>query len=168
MRRSSSTTSRCGALSDSATAGPGMIPPVKASARLSRAAGAADEAQHALAAIVVDHRGEERARAFVRVRAELRERARDALGLQAGELHRELLAFRRDEKQPMAPIVGPLLLDDIALVDELLEHAAERLLGDAQDVEQVGHLHARVPVDEMQHPMMRPSKSEFLQNVVRI
>src|SRR3954447_9825961 len=135
MRRSSSTTSRCGALSDSATAGPAMIPPVKASARLSRAVGAADEAQHALAALVIDHRGEERARALVRVGAEPRERARDALRLQASELHRELLALRRDEKQAVPPIVRPRLLDDIAFVHELLEHAAERLLGDAQDLE---------------------------------
>src|SRR3954462_15411778 len=68
----------------------------------------------------------------------------------------------------MPPIVRPFLLDDIAFIDELLEHAAKRLLGDAQDVEQVGNLHARVPVDEMQHPVMRAAEPEFLQNVVGV
>src|ERR1700716_843577 len=49
-------------------------------------------------------------------------------------------ALGGDEQQPLAAIVGALLLQHIALVDELLEHAPERLLGDLQDVEQLGHL----------------------------
>ena len=51
--------------------------------------------------------------------------------------------FGGDVEQPLAAVVGALLLHHIALVDELLEHAAERLLGDLQDVEQLGDLHAR-------------------------
>ena len=109
-----------------------------------------------------------RARRLVRVRPEPGERARDALGLQPGELHGELFALRRDEKQAMAAVVRALLLHHVAFVDELLEHAAERLLGDAQDIEQVGDLHAGVAVDEMQHPVVRAAEAELLQHVVGI
>ena len=116
----------------------------------------------------VDHGGEEVARRLVRVRPEAGERARDPLGLQAGELHGELLALRRDEKEAVAAVVRPFLLHHVALVDQLLEHAPERLLGDAQDVEQVRDLHAGIAVDEMQHPVMRAAEAELLQHVVRI
>src|SRR5262245_14087477 len=108
MRRSSSTTSRCGALSDSATAGPAMSPPV-ALARPACAIGPRNETQHAVAACIVDHRGEERPRRLVRVRPKPRESAGDALGLQAGQLHGKLFALWRDEQQAMPPVVRSLL-----------------------------------------------------------
>jgi hypothetical protein len=44
---------------------------------------------------------------------------------------------------------------------ELLEHATERLLGDAQNIEQVRDLHTGVAVDEMQHPVVRPAEAEL-------
>ena len=47
---------------------------------------------------------------LMRARAEAGERARDAFGLQAGKLHGELFALRRDVKQAVAAIVRPLLL----------------------------------------------------------
>src|SRR6185369_13201633 len=167
MRRSSSTTNRCGASSGSATAGPAInSPPV--SARPARAIRPGNEAQHALAAFLVDHRGEEGARCLMRVRPEAGERARDALGLQPGEFHRELLALRRNEEKAMAAVVRPFLLHHIALIDELLEHPSERLLGDAQGLQEVGDLHARIAIDEMQHAVVRPPEAEFLQDVIRI
>src|SRR5207248_7193217 len=98
MRRSSSTTSRCGASSGSATAGPTIIPS-RFSARPACAIGPGNEAQHALAAFVVDHGGKKRARRLVRGRPKAGERAHDAFGLQARKLHRELLALRSDEKE---------------------------------------------------------------------
>ena len=133
-----------------------------------RAVGARDEPQHAVAVVGVDHGDQEPARRLVRVGPELGERARDARGLQAGELHRQRLALRRDEEQALAAVVGAFLLHHVALVDELLEHAAERLLGDLQDVEQVRDLHARIAVDEMQHPVMRAAEAEFRQHIVRV
>ena len=72
------------------------------------------------------------------------------VGLQAGELLHQRLALRRRIEQPLAAVIVAGLLHDIALVQELLEHPAERLLGDAQDVEQVGDLQAGIAVDEMQ------------------
>ena len=89
-------------------------------------------------------------------------------GLQAGELERQRLALRRHEQQPLAAVLRALLLHHVALIDQLLEHAAERLLGDVQDVEQVGDLHARIAVDEMQHAVMRAAEAELAQHLVRI
>ena len=99
---------------------------------------------------------------------ELGERAGDPLGLQAGKLHRQRLALRRDVEQPLAAVVRALLLHHVALVDQLLEHAAERLLGDLQDVEQVGDLHARIAVDEMQHAVVRAAEAELGQHLVGV
>ena len=118
-------------------------PPVKISLASSTPVGARDQAQHAFTIVGVDHRGEKSPRRFVRVRAEFAESAVDALGLQIGQLERQRLALRRHEQQPLAAVLRALLLHDVTLIDQLLEHAAERLLGDVEDVEQVGDLHAR-------------------------
>ena len=99
---------------------------------------------------------------------ELGQRARDARGLQSRELHGERLAFRRNVEQALAAVIGALLLHHIALVDELLEHAAERLLGDLENVEQFRNFHAGIAVDEMQHPVVRASEAELRQHVVGI
>ena len=56
---------------------------------------------------------------------------------------------------------APSFCTHVAFVDQLLEHAAERLLGDAQDIEQLRDLHARIAVDEMQHPVMRAAETEL-------
>ena len=64
--------------------------------------------------------------------------------------------------------MGALFLHHIAFVDQLLEHAAERLFGDLQNVEQVGNLHAGIAVDEMQHAMMRAAEAELGQHFVGI
>ena len=79
-----------------------------------------------------------------------------------------MLALRRDVEQPLAAIVGALLLQDVAFVDQLLEHAAERLFSDLQHVQQFGNLHAGVAVDEMQDAMMRPAETELRQHFIRI
>src|SRR6185295_1004215 len=155
MRRSSSTTSRCGASSASASATSAMVPP---SALPARTVGPTDEAQDLVAAFGIDHGGEECARRLVCMRAEAGERARDPLSLQPGKLHGELFALRRGEKEAVTPVVRALLLHHVILVHQLLEHAAERLLGDAQDLGKVRYLHAGVAIDEMQHPMMRPAE----------
>ena len=81
---------------------------------------------------------------------------------------RQRLAFGGDVEQPLAPIIGALLLHHVALVDELLEHASERLLGDLENVEQLGNLHPRVAIDEMQHPVMGAAEAEFRQHLVGI
>jgi len=64
--------------------------------------------------------------------------------------------------------VGALLLQHVTLVDQLLEYAAERLLRDLENVQQLGDLHAGVAVDEMQDPVMRAAEPEFGQHVIGI
>src|SRR5690348_441860 len=163
MRRSSSTTSRCGASSASeATAIIGS-----SSVGLG-ALGARDQAQHAFAVVGVDHGGEEAARRLVRAGPDLVEGARDAHRLELRQLERQRLALLCRVEQPLAPVLRAFLLQHVAFVDELLEHAAERLLGDVEDVEQVGDLHARIAVDEVQHAVMGAAEAELRQHLVRI
>ena len=89
-------------------------------------------------------------------------------GLQAGKLERQRLAFRRHIEQALAAVLRAFLLHHVALVDQLLEHAAERLLGDVEDVEQVGDLHAGIAVDEMQHAVMGAAEAELGQHLVGV
>src|SRR5665811_2594057 len=84
---------------------------------------------------------------------ELGEGAVDALRLQAGELERQGLALRRHIQETLPPVLRAFFLHYEALIDQLLEHAAERLFGDVEDLQQVGDLHAGIAVDEMQHPV---------------
>src|SRR5262245_9801638 len=140
MRRSSSTTRRWGASSAGTSPGSAMTRPRVSTALASRGVAPGDQAEHALAAILIEHRDEKAAGGLMRPRAEFIERARDAGRLEAGKLQRQRLAGGRDIEQTLAAVVLPLLLHHIALVDELFEHTAERLLGDLQDVQQVRDL----------------------------
>src|SRR5206468_4589213 len=94
--------------------------------------------------------------------------AREARGLQPRELHRKSFALVGDEQQALAAITLAFFLHDVALVDQLLEHAAERLLGDTQNVEQVGNLHAGIAVHKVQYAVMRAAKAELRQHVIGI
>src|SRR6185437_16206221 len=116
MRRSSSTTSRCGASSGSvAGSSIALLLPLTA-----RFAGARDQPQHALAIVSIDHGGEEAPRRLVRAGAEPAKGAHDALGLQTGQLERQRLAFRRDVEQPLTAVLRAFLLHDVGLIDQLL------------------------------------------------
>src|SRR5262245_40483758 len=139
MRLSSSPTSRCGASS-------GMLfncrrpvamathSPARSGALTPRTVGPRNEPKHTVAVVGINERDQEATRRFVRIGPELGERMRDAGGLQPGELHGQRLAFGGHIEQPLAAIIGAFLLHHIALVDELLEYAPERLLGDLEDV----------------------------------
>ncbi len=138
----------------------------------SRACGRArserDQAQHPIAILGIDHAGEEAPRRLASAGPELLEDAADARGLQAGKLHRQRLARRGRIEEPLAAIIVALFLHDIAVIDQLLEHAAEGLLGDFENVEQVGNLHAGIAVDEMQDAVMRAAEPELDQDLVRV
>ena len=98
----------------------------------------------------------------------LAQRAVDAVGLQAGELCHQRLALGGGVKKALPAVVVAGLLHDIAFVEQLLEHPPQRLLGDAQHVQQVGDLQPGIAVDEMHHPVMRPAEPEGLQLVVGV
>ena len=71
-------------------------------------------------------------------------------------------------KEPLPAIVGALVLDDVALIDQLLENAARATFGDLEDVEQIGNLHSRIAIDEMQNAMMGATETELRQHFIRI
>ena len=68
----------------------------------------------------------------------------------------------------MPAVVVAGLLHDVAFIEQLLENAPERLLGDAQYVQEISHLQAGIAVDKMQHPVMGPPKTESLQLVIGV
>src|SRR4029077_4545700 len=167
MRRSSSTIRRWGASSAGAASGavignsrPSIIVSGASSAS-GRLIGALDELSHPGAILWVDHRGQEASRGIVRTGAKLSERRRDSRGLQIGELQGQRATLVGDMQEPLPAVVLALLLQHVTLVDQLLENPAKRLLGDAQQVQQFGDLHAGMAIDKVKHPMVRPAKSEF-------
>ncbi len=92
----------------------------------------------------------------------------DAVQLRAHEPLAQFFAGLRQVKQSLAAVVLAFLLEDIALVDQFLQHAAEALLGDAKDVEQLLHGHAGVTPHEMQHPVVRAPEAELAEDLVRV
>ena len=96
------------------------------------------------------------------------QRAVDPVGLQAGQLCHQRLALGGGEKKALAPVVVAGPLHDIPFIEQLLENPPQRLLGDAQHVEQIGHLEAGIAVDEMHHPVMRPAEAEGLQLMIGV
>src|SRR5665213_14551 len=168
MRRSSSTTSKCGASSESVAGELINSSLATLSPWFGGALSARDQTQHVLAIISVDHGGEKAPCRLVRVGPEFGESAGDALRLQAGELERQRFAFWRDVQEALTPVLRAFLLNHVALIDQLLEHAAERLFGDVEDFQQVSDLHAGIAVDEMQHTVMGAAEGELAQHLVRI
>src|ERR1700675_4308358 len=104
MRRSSSTSSRCGASSagfsgartvaEAMVAACATITPWGFLSRL-LAAGAEDSLQHFIRIVAIDHRAQELADGGNAGRIDLAERAGDAVGLQAGQFCDQCLALRR-------------------------------------------------------------------------
>ena len=124
--------------------------------------------QHLVGIVAIDHPAQELPHRIRAGSIELAHRAVDAIGLQAGELGYQRLALRGGEKKAFAAVLGAGLLDDIPFIEQLLENPAQRLLCDAQHVEQVGHLQPGIAVDEMDDAVVRAPEAEFLQHVVGI
>ena len=83
-------------------------------------------------------------------------------------LRHQRLALGGGEKKALPAVVVAGLLHDVAFVEQLLEHPAQRLLGDAQHVEQIGDLQAGIAVDEMHDAVMRAAEPERLQLMVGV
>src|SRR5262245_22470851 len=121
MRRSSSTTSRCGASSGSVAGSViAKAPPPSLGPTFSLAAGALNQTQYPVTVVGVDHGGEKSASGIMCIRPEFAERAADPLRLQSCQLEREGFAFRRDIEQALAPILRAFLLRHVTLIDQLL------------------------------------------------
>ena len=70
--------------------------------------------------------------------AQLVQRQRKPSRLNEGEPQRQPLAVRRRVELPTATIQGPSPDLDEVLVDEFSQHAVEALLGDPQDLQELG------------------------------
>ena len=99
-----------------------------------RRARALDEPQHAVALARIEHRDQEAAGRVVRSRPEFGEaRARCAAVCRPASSSASASPFAVTYSSRWRRSCAPFLLLDITLVDQLLEHPAERLLGDLQN-----------------------------------
>jgi hypothetical protein len=130
--------------------------------------GSRDEPQHGIAVVGVDHGGEKPAGASCAFGPSSDSARAMRTVCSPASFIASVSPLARDIEQTLAAVVRALLLHHIALVDELLEHATERLLGDLEDVEQLRDLHARIAVDEMQHAVVGAAEAELRQHVVGI
>ena len=133
------------------------------------AAGAEDRLQHLVGIVAIDHRAQELRAPSPRRPDRCSPSARLMRSVcRPASFATSASPFGGGVKQALPAVVVAGLLHDIALVEQLLEHPAQRLLGDAQHVEQIGDLQAGIAVDEMHHPVMGPAEPERLQLMVGI
>src|SRR5690606_34159994 len=71
-------------------------------------------------------------------------------------------------EQALAPVLRARLLQNIAAVDELLQNTCETLLGNLEDIKEIGHPQARVPVHEVKNAVMCPAEAELREDGVRL
>src|ERR1700690_1847299 len=132
MRRSSSTTSRCGASSGSAgsrsVAGAGGC----------RSVSALNELFHLGSLVVVDDATKKLFCPGAFRRRKRRQCLADAARLQVDQAERQRAPGVGRVEQALPPVERSRLLHNEAGVDQLLQHPAEALLGDLENIEQVG------------------------------
>src|SRR5665213_757514 len=163
MRLSSSTTRRWGASSERTPSFSGS-----AKATAVRSISALNEVIHLVALAVVDNEAEEAFGALTLNRRQGSERPTDAPRLKVDEAQRQCASGLGRVKEALAAIERAGLLFDEAAVDELLQHAPEALLGDLQDIEQVGNSHAGVAIDEVNDAMVRAAETVTEQRGIRV
>src|SRR6202042_166366 len=130
--------------------------------------GAKNGFQHLVGIIAIDHGAQELPDSLEAGRLDAAQCAIESIGLQPCKLCHQRLALGGGEKKALPAIAVAGLLHDIAFVEQLLQDAPERLLGDSQHVEQVGNLQPGIAVDEMQHPVVRATKAKGLKLVIGV
>ncbi len=88
----------------------------------------------------------------------------NAAGLSDRKRSKEAAAFFSGMEKALAAIGMAGALFDIAVVDQLAQHARQALLGDLEDIEKVGDGHARAQIDEIQHPVVGAAEPLTLKN----
>src|SRR5690606_21904803 len=71
-------------------------------------------------------------------------------------------------EEALAPVGVAGFLLNIAVVDQLAQYPRQALLGNLEDVEQVGNRHAGAQIDEIEDPVMGPAKALSLEERVGI
>src|SRR4051812_5020507 len=135
MRRSSSTSSTCGASSAGCAGGRAwaiialafMRYSLSGLSRFGGLAAAEDGLQHLVGIVAVDHRAQELAHCLGTGRIDRGDGAVDAVGLHACKLADQRLALGRGVEQALPAVVVAGLLDDVALVQQLFQDTSQRL-----------------------------------------
>src|SRR5690606_28676913 len=146
MRLSSSTTRRCGASSLSGLVSVLLMRPTRGSAF--------DQAIDHGALRFVDDHAQEGFGAVALGWRQVGEGGADAALLRMEEAQREGAACGGRIEQALAAVDRAGQLLDEAAIDELLEDAAETLLGELEDIEEIGDADAGMPVEEVDDAMM--------------
>jgi hypothetical protein len=146
MRLSSSMTRRCGALS---SAGAAWVAAVSGSQSAALHVGA-DQGGDLVALGGVDHAARNSAPSRSAGTAFVKRTCRAARLQKCEQSRSASVSALRSDRAGAGGGLRPRLLLDEAGVDQLLQHAAEALLGDLENVEEVGDAHAGVAVDEME------------------
>src|SRR5690554_6870715 len=82
-----------------------------------------------------------------------------AARLGGAEDFEEIAPLFGGKQQALPPVAFTRALRDISVVDQLAQDPRQALLGDAQNVEQIGHRHTRAQIDEIDHPVMGAAES---------
>jgi hypothetical protein len=116
----------------------------------------------------IDHGEEKVDRLRTRPRRTLPEHPREPSRLQKRGIQRKSLSARGWKQLTLAAVLYAWAGLDIVPADQFLEDAIETLLGDFQNVQQLGDREPRTPGDEMQHPVMRPAKPKGNEETIGI
>ena len=175
IRWSSSTTRMCGALSGggsrrsvcgSLLIGPLGVSPAECARCFHRTL---DHGVHGIdRSWRLDDAGEERRRRRLRPWAGTGQGLADPIGLQRQQPDGELAALVGRVQAPLPAVDRAGSLEDIALVDQLLEHPRQTLLGDLEDAKQVGDPQPRIAIDEMQYAVVRTSEAQLGKYGIRL
>src|SRR5262249_2506675 len=92
--------------------------------------------------------------------------ARETLALPVGQLMLELYALLGQPQQALATVTCAALLLDVALLQEILQHPGDRLLGDLQDRQEMSHGVPGMAADEIERAVMRPAELIVLELLV--
>src|SRR5688572_29330589 len=103
---------------------------------------------HAVAVFRADQMRENIAVMAIGIRPRLLQGPADAGDLRRHQALPECFPLFGEEKQPVAAVAGALPLIDISLADQILQHPSKTLLGNAEDIEQLGDGHAGVTPGE--------------------
>ena len=90
------------------------------------------------------------------------------LGLGRGQGFEQVSALGSGIEQPLATVGFPSFLLDIAVIDELPQDARQALLGDLEDIEEIGDGHTGAQVHEVEDPVVGATKSLLFEHVVGI
>ena len=64
----------------------------------------------------------------------------------------------REMQQPLAPVGFALKLVDETLIDKIFENPAEALLGNTQNIQELGNCHAGITSHKVNHTVMGAAK----------